>query len=64
MALSDKIPHDDFHEGFVVGYQLVRGTAVGLPGIPGRPGIPGNTTAFLEGIRAGIRAAGHQLVAR
>lgn len=55
---SDKIPHNDFNEGFIIGYQVVKGINVGLPGIPGTPGTPGNTTPFLQGIRAGIKAAG------
>jgi hypothetical protein len=59
--ISGKVPHGDFKEGFVVGYQLIKGTAVGIPGTPGQPGVPGNTTAFLMGIKAGIKAAGGTL---
>lgn len=55
---KDGIPHDDFQAGFVVGYQAIRGTAVSLPGIPGRPGTPSGSTPFLQGVRAGLRAAG------
>lgn len=62
MAKSDKVPHDSFREGFIVGYQVIKGTHVGIPGIPGAPGVPGNTTAFLIGVEAGIEAAGHKLV--
>lgn len=58
---SDKVPHNDFAEGFKVGYQLIRGINAGMPGIPGQPGTSGNTTPFLEGIKAGIRAAGGSL---
>ncbi|NKJ03463.1 hypothetical protein [Rhizobium sp. SG741] len=59
--ISNNVPHNDFKEGFIVGYQLLKGTAVGIPGIPGVPGVPGNTTAFLMGIKAGIKAAGGTL---
>lgn len=55
---SDRIPHNDFSEGFIVGYQTVRGTTAGIPGTPGTPGTPGNLTPFLMGVRAGLRAAG------
>ena len=61
---SDKVPHNDFKEGFVVGYQLIKGTAAGIPGIPGQPGTVGNSTPFLDGIKAGIRAAGGNLTTR
>jgi hypothetical protein len=61
---SSTVPHNDFNAGFVVGYQLIRGTAVGIPGIPGAPGTAGNTTPFLNGIRAGIKAAGGTLNTR
>ena len=55
---SDKVPHGDFREVFIVGYQLIRGVNTGIPGIPGQSGTPGNTTPFLQGIRAGMKAAG------
>lgn len=58
---SSKIPHDDFREGFVVGYQIIKGIAVGVPGAPGAPAPHGNTTSFLEGIKEGIKAAGGSL---
>jgi hypothetical protein len=58
---SNKVPHDDFAEGFKVGYQLVRGTNVAIPAIPGQLGAPANTTPFLQGIKAGIQAAGGRL---
>ena len=58
---SDKVPHDDFKEGFRVGYQLIRGINSGIPGIPGQPGTTGDTTPFLNGIKAGIRAAAGSL---
>lgn len=52
-----EVPDGDFNAGFVVGYQAVKGTAVGIPGIPGSPGAPGNMTAFLLGVRKGIETA-------
>jgi hypothetical protein len=55
---SDKVPHESFREGFIVGYQTVRGTAAGIPGIPGASGTPGNMTPLLIGVKAGLRAAG------
>lgn len=58
---SDKVPHNDFREGFIVGWQTIRGTNAGIPGTPGTPGIPGNSTAFLEGVKAGLKAAGVNL---
>ena len=61
MPASDMIPHDDFAEGFKVGYQLIRGINAAVPGVPGAPGTLGNTTRFLLGIRAGIKAAGGTL---
>jgi hypothetical protein len=55
---SDKVPHDSFREGFIVGYQTIRGTSAGIPGTPGQTGTPGNMTPFLMGVKAGLRAAG------
>jgi hypothetical protein len=55
---SDKVPHESFREGFIVGYQTIRGTAAGIPSIPSQPGTPGNMTPFLIGVKAGLRAAG------
>ena len=59
--MADTVPHNDFVAGFVAGYQAIKGTSAGLPGIPGQPGTPGNSTPFLEGIKAGLRAAGLNL---
>jgi hypothetical protein len=59
--LAQEAPHNDFNAGFVVGYQLIKGMAAGIPGIPGQPGTPGSTTPFLQGVKAGIRAAGGTL---
>jgi hypothetical protein len=58
---SSKVPHDSFREGFVVGYQLMKGIAAGIPGSPGGPAPHGGTTSFLLGIREGIKAAGGTL---
>ena len=52
------VPHDDFKEELIAGYQLIRGINAGILGIPGSPGVSGNMTSFLLGIKAGIRAAG------
>jgi hypothetical protein len=58
---SDEVPHNNFDEGYKVGYQLIHGINVTIPGIHGHPGYPGTTTLFLEGIKAGIKAAGGSL---
>lgn len=58
---SDKIPHNSFSEGFKVGYQLVHGAGVLLPLTPMAPMTPMGSTAFLEGVRAGIEAAGARI---
>jgi hypothetical protein len=59
--MSKKVPHDDFQEGFLVGWQAIKGQNTGIPGIPGQPGTPGNSTPFLEGVKAGLRSAGVKL---
>jgi hypothetical protein len=59
---SANVPHDSFREGFDVGYQLIMGIAVGIPGAPGGPGAHGGTTSFLLGVKAGTRAAGADLI--
>lgn len=59
---SAAIPHDNFREGFIVGYQLIRGVNVGIPGAPGGPGAHGGTSRFLLGVKAGIRAAGGDIL--
>ena len=59
---SEKVPHDSFSEGFVVGYQLVRGINSGTPGVPGHAGAHGGTSYFLMGIKAGLKAAGAEIV--
>jgi hypothetical protein len=50
-----------FSDGFELGYRLIKGIHVGMLGTPGYPGTPGNTTPFLQGIEAGIKAAGGML---
>jgi hypothetical protein len=59
--MASKVPDDDFDAGFEVGYQLIRGTMVMTPVAPVGPLAPLNSTDFLEGIKAGIRAAGYEL---
>ncbi len=59
---SSKIPHDDYREGFIVGYQLIRGTTVAVPGNY-EPYAPyADSSYFLDGIKAGIEAAGGSLI--
>lgn len=55
---KDQVPHDDFDAGFNIGYQVVHGTTAEPPTIPHEPATPFNSTPFLEGIKAGLRAAG------
>jgi hypothetical protein len=45
---STKIPHDDYREGWIIGYQL--------------PAPPAGTTRFLMGIKDGFRTAGGQFI--
>ena len=59
---SDDVPHGSFREGFNVGYQLIKGINVGVPGAPGGPGAHGGTSSFLLGVKAGIRAAGGEIL--
>lgn len=58
MKHNEKTIEYDFYNGFIQGYQMVRGTNVAIPGIPGQPGTPGNSTSFLEGLKAGLKRAG------
>lgn len=57
MPVSDKVPHDNFAEGFLVGFQVVQGTNNPAPAAPGEPGIPAGLSPFLMGVRVGIQAA-------
>lgn len=61
MHISTRVPHDDFREGFTVGFQLIHGTAVVPPAAPKEPNEVADTTRFLLGVRAGIAAAGGKL---
>ena len=61
-AKSEKVPHDEFNEGFAVGYQLIKGTMVVVPGGPRLTRVDPNSTPFLMGIKAGLSAAGHNIV--
>jgi hypothetical protein len=59
---SEKISHDDYREGFIVGYQAVRGVFASIPAIPAQPATRSNSTPFLMGVRKGIeRGAGTKL---
>jgi hypothetical protein len=51
-----------FADGFEVGYRLIKGLYVGTPGMPGYSGAPAGSSAYLEGIKAGIKAAGGTLI--
>ena len=61
MPASKNVPHADFAECYKVGFQLIRGIAVGTPAAPAGPAAPGDTTRFLMGIRQGIKDAGRKL---
>lgn len=60
--MADDVPHDDFKAGFRVGFQLVMGTNSLLPLYPLAPLTSLGSTPFLEGIKAGIEAAGAEIV--
>lgn len=49
---------DDFRQGFEQGYKSVKGNLVVVPVCPVAPVTPVGSTAFQEGIKAGIKAAG------
>ena len=55
---SLNIPHENFREGFIVGFQLVQGVDTEAPEVPARPAIPRGMSPFLLGVRIGIQAAG------
>ena len=57
MVASPNLPHNDFKEVFIAGYQAVRGTQVAIPAIPAQPATRANQTPFLMGIRRGIERA-------
>jgi hypothetical protein len=49
---------DSFQAGFEEGYKSVKGDMVLVPLCPLPPLTPLGSTAFREGLRAGIKAAG------
>ena len=60
---SLNIPHENFREGFIVGFQLINGIInVTVPATPTRPTVPAGTSPFLLGVKAGIEAAGCEIV--
>jgi hypothetical protein len=61
MAPVEKIPHDDYKTGFIVGYQAIVGTNALLPLLPLQPLTSLGMTPFLMGVRAGIESAGIEL---
>lgn len=61
-AMTSNIPDDDFDAGYFVGWQLVYGTLAPKPLTTIAPLTPLGSTPFLEGIKAGIEAAGAEIV--
>jgi hypothetical protein len=61
MTENSKIPHDDFSEGFRVGWQAVYGIEVAVPNIPEPSNTPPGMTPFLAGLRAAVTGAGGKL---
>jgi len=61
MAAQGNVPHDDFQSGFIVGYQLVKGVQWPVPPMPPAGPVHAGTTRFLNGVRAGMAAAGKPL---
>lgn len=59
---SEAVPHESFREGFIVGYQMIKGVSVGVPGAPAGPAPHAGTSSFLLGVKAGIRAAGGEVL--
>jgi hypothetical protein len=61
---SLNIPHENFREGFILGFQLIHGIDVTVtePTVPTRLTVPAGTSPFLLGVRAGIRAAGGEVL--
>lgn len=61
MAYSD-LPHDEFTTGFDVGFKAMMGEAEPMPLRPAPPRLKRQgMTMFLEGVFAGIEAAGINL---
>ncbi|MDE1149972.1 MAG: hypothetical protein PW843_25755 [Azospirillaceae bacterium] len=61
MSQNPNVPHDDFRAGFEVGWQTVVGTGASVPLAPLTPLTPLGSTPFLEGVKAGLEAAGIDL---
>ena len=59
---SLNLPHENFREGFIVGFQLIHGLKVTVPAAPTGGTPPVETSPFLMGVKAGIRAAGGEIV--
>lgn len=62
MAQNELVPNDNFAAGFVVGFQLVRGTTASVPQVLNEPASPAQSTPFLEGVKVGVRWAGAKIV--
>jgi hypothetical protein len=58
MFASPSVLASDFCVGFSEGYKSVKGSITIVPVCPVAPVTPVNSTAFREGIKAGIRRAG------
>jgi hypothetical protein len=54
--------HSSFREDFIVGYQLIRGISVGVPGAPAGPAPHEGTASFLLGVEGGVKAAGGEIL--
>lgn len=59
---SLNIPHENFREGFIVGFQLIHGINVEVPIEPRGRTLPVGTSPFLLGVKAGIRAAAGEII--
>lgn len=61
MSYND-LPHDDFKTGFEVGFKALRGETEPMPLRPSPPRLKRQgMSMFLEGVFAGIEAAGINL---
>jgi hypothetical protein len=61
---SLNIPHENFREGFIVGFQLIHGLKVTVTEqiVPTHLDAPTGISPFLLGVKAGIRAAGGEIL--